>query len=356
MLGGAGMVARQNAESLAGRGHQVTVLTRIAGSCLEKSHQINIVGVPGGSKFWVLFFALKLRLMDLGKFDTIIINDVGAALVFSLSFFGENIHSRCFVYFHGSECNKFFIKPSIFFKIFYLRKKYKKFLSQCHKIISVSYFLKNEIVRYLPSDFDIQKIKVVSNGVDHSMFRPTLSDVRSDLGIPRSTILLFSVGRIVKEKGFFVMLDLFEKLSQGPNRFFWIVAGNGPDLETLKVQAAQGNVSDNIRFLGPVARDELPRYYSAADLFWLLSSREAFSLVSIEAQMCGCPVLCLGGHGMSETILSRDSGFVVDNASLALDVLAQLRFKELNRKKIRTSAKRFSVERQIDMLESVLFS
>ena len=348
------MVARQNAESLAGRGHQVTVLTRTPERYLKKINKVKIIGVSGGNKFWVFAFVLRLRLMNLGHFDAIILNDVGAALAFSLSLLKNKILSKCFVYFHGSECDTFFIKPSKIFKIFNLNKKYYELLCRCHNIVSVSKFLKREIVRNLPSDFDSRKIKIISNAVDYSVFKPTQSNVRSDLRIPDSSIVLFSAGRIVEAKGFFLMLDVFKKLSQSPNQYCWIIAGDGPDLKRIKAQAVIENVSDNIRFLGPVPREELPRYYSAADLFWLLSPREAFSLVSIEAQMCGCPVLGLGGHGMSETVFNKGSGFIVDDSSSALDVLVQLHFKELRRSEIRKAAERFSVERQIDRLESVL--
>ena len=65
-------------------------------------------------------------------------------------------------------------------------------------------------------------------------------------------------------------------------------------------RAAQHQLGDTVRFLGPVPEADLPALYSAATLFVFPSLYEGFGLPLLEAMACGAPVACANTASLKE--------------------------------------------------------
>ncbi|MFZ2516271.1 MAG: glycosyltransferase, partial [Candidatus Lutibacillus vidarii] len=76
--------------------------------------------------------------------------------------------------------------------------------------------------------------------------------------------------------------------------------------------AAEG-MTGHVRFVPPVDRAELARWYRAADLVAVPSYSESFGLVAIEAQACGTPVVAARVGGLPTAV--GDAGVLVDGHS-----------------------------------------
>lgn len=72
-------------------------------------------------------------------------------------------------------------------------------------------------------------------------------------------------------------------------------------------------IGDRVKIVGFVPREEVNRYYAAADLFVFPSMTETQGLVVLEAMNYGLPAIAVGGGGASENILDGVNGFVVKN-------------------------------------------
>ena len=70
-------------------------------------------------------------------------------------------------------------------------------------------------------------------------------------------------------------------------------------------------VSKNVNFIGHKKRQELPYYYSSADVFCLPSLEEGLAAAQIEAMACGLPVICSTNTGGSDLIVDDIQGYVV---------------------------------------------
>lgn len=63
--------------------------------------------------------------------------------------------------------------------------------------------------------------------------------------------------------------------------------------------------------MAPLSRDQLRTLYQAANLVAVPSRQETFSLVALEAQSCGVPVIGFDVMGVSDAIVHDHTGFHV---------------------------------------------
>ena len=169
---------------------------------------------------------------------------------------------------------------------------------------------------------DIQKlygsngtpIEVIPPGVDANLFQPMDKDeARKRLGLPDRKTILY-VGRVEPLKGLDILLGAMPLLQDTPAVHLLIVGGN-PDedaeFERLNMLAKRLDISDIVTFTGSVNQEELPAYYSAADIFVLPSWYESFGLVALEAMSCGTPVVVSRVGGLKTFVEHGKTGYLV---------------------------------------------
>lgn len=109
--------------------------------------------------------------------------------------------------------------------------------------------------------------------------------------------LLF-VGRVIRTKG---LRDAIRSLPDVLRKceVHLTVAGDGPDLDQCKSEAAELGIDDHVKFLGRVPRKEVDQLYETHDVFLFPSFREPMGGVLFEALERGMPIITtnLGGPG-----------------------------------------------------------
>jgi len=135
------------------------------------------------------------------------------------------------------------------------------------------------------------RMEVVPSGIDVAHFGAGKRDdaLRARLGIDRGERLLLYVGRLGKEKNVELLLQALA-LVRDPSLKL-IVAGEGPHRHALEVRARAEGVAAQTRFLGVVARQDLPDLYASADAFFMPSTTETQGLVQAEALAAGARVI-----------------------------------------------------------------
>jgi teichuronic acid biosynthesis glycosyltransferase TuaC len=178
---------------------------------------------------------------------------------------------------------------------------------QAAAIITVSSALRQ---RFLSLGGDAQKSAVLRNGVDLDVFRPLEREAaRRKRGLSGHVIL--SVGNLVALKGHELTIDALVKLSDST----LVIAGGGPLRDTLQARANALGVGDRVHLLGEVAHSQLAELYSAADVFVLMSEREGWANVLLEAMACGTPALATNVGGNGEIVASPAAGMLLRERS-----------------------------------------
>lgn len=174
-------------------------------------------------------------------------------------------------------------------------------------LVTVSNSLKQELVRLGVSP---SRIAVLRNGVDADLFRaPVSRRPTPSPGEPGFRIM--SVGALIPRKAHDIAIRAMSLL---PDCDLTIL-GAGELRNQLQTLATDLNVSDRVHIIGEVPHRELPQHYGNADAMVLLSSREGWANVILEALACGTPVIASNVGGAGEIIRRNVAGTVINERS-----------------------------------------
>ncbi|MCC6793215.1 MAG: glycosyltransferase [Thermomicrobiales bacterium] len=171
------------------------------------------------------------------------------------------------------------------------------------------------------------KICTIPPGVDTALFRQMdRTHARAVLDLPQDRSIVLFVGRIDPIKGIDVLLQsartITESMTTPPLILF--VGGSldgdghpvGP-LAEVQAQAEALGVADICRFMGSRPQDQLPLFYSAADITAVPSRYESFGLAAVESMACGTPVVASRVGGLTFTIEDEETGLLVPHGESA---------------------------------------
>lgn len=164
-----------------------------------------------------------------------------------------------------------------------------------------------------------KKVTVIYNGIDEKRFKilpeAEKSKMRKELGYGQGDIVLVYIGRLIKEKG---LQDVIEILARFPEFVKLLLVGEGDYQKDLKDQISKVKLEEErVKFVGKVAYEDVPNYYSMSDIFVFPSHRrEGFPMSLVEAQACGLPIVLSDCGGSVEAILSEETGFVYQMGDL----------------------------------------
>lgn len=191
--------------------------------------------------------------------------------------------------------------------------------SKAQVVLSVSAALGNDMVRLGVAPHGV---RVHYTGLDRSLFRPTSrNDARSlirqaiNVDIPPAGRMILCVGALIKIKGQDLII---RSLANMPADVRLILAGDGPERETLRLLAETCGVSERVQFLGSVGHETLPLLLSAADAMVLPSEREGLANAWVEAIACGTPVVIPDIGGAREVVTAPAAGRIVERTPEAI--------------------------------------
>lgn len=303
--GGAGIVAKQLGKGLKALGKRVVML--VGKSPRGRAEEEDTVECPRIKLFWPLAYAYALWRMRAWRIPHFVLNDYISAYVAGL-FFSQAMLRRSVIIVHGNDSKFFFARKTRKHRIYQYGFFYARAVRHCKQIVCASRYAMEEYLKFGQGKVDAAKVTYAYMGLDPQDLG-TPKRTKSELGISEGGTMLFSASRLDEDKGLIDMMLLYvEALSIMPN-LYWHIAGEGALRPEIEAFIQQHGLSEKVKLLGRLDRSAMADYYQSADLFWLLSKRETFGLVYVEAGWFGCPSLALRVAGVPEAIEEGVSGF-----------------------------------------------
>jgi glycosyltransferase involved in cell wall biosynthesis len=136
------------------------------------------------------------------------------------------------------------------------------------------------------------RVRAIPNGTPDMLAGAHVSrrEVRGKLGISDEDIMLFTPGRLAREKGLETLFKALARTRAIQNRRLTLVlAGDGPTRAALERRARDLGVRGHVQFLG--FRHDIKELLSAADIVVLPSLREGLSVALLEAMSAGQAII-----------------------------------------------------------------
>jgi len=126
---------------------------------------------------------------------------------------------------------------------------------------------------------------------------------RRQQGIDPQRPTMLYVGRVAHEKNIGFLLRVAQQVKLQVDDVLFIIAGEGTALASLKKQAAQLGLADNVQFVGYLSREQvLQDCYCAGNAFVFASRTETQGLVLLEAMALGVPVVSTAVLGTKDVL------------------------------------------------------
>ncbi len=169
-------------------------------------------------------------------------------------------------------------------------------------------------------------IKVIYEGVDIGMFDAAgfmdRDQLKIKLGFSVDKRIVLFVGRLVREKGVYELLNAFSHICGKYPETVLVFVGTGREKNNLLELAERKGLQERIIFAGEKPHAELVLWYTASEVVVLLSYNEGVPNVLKEAMSCCRPVIAAVTGGIPELVIDGKSGILVKPGSVAEPVEA----------------------------------
>jgi glycosyltransferase involved in cell wall biosynthesis len=120
---------------------------------------------------------------------------------------------------------------------------------------------------------------------------------------------IISVGRLTHEKGFDILIDIFENVFKEKPDWELMIYGEGEEYNSLELKIKKNKLEKNIQLCG--TKKNISKHYLESSIFVLSSRSESFGIVLIEAMNHGLPVISFDCDGPKNLISNDENGFLI---------------------------------------------
>ena len=290
-------------QALLDAGHHVTVIAAARGP-LTETHihpALEIHRLPLGRSNWIGYAyraARALRkLNSVHPFDVVHFWDVHFAYAYRSRFvaslhqsFRQRLRSLDL---RGMEAYRFIY--------YYLARilAEEPSIRRATGLLAVSSTTRDEFIRSY--GIPLSRIALARHGIDTEFFQPNpaASTLRSRLGLTDKEPVILFVGFVTPRKGLNYLAQGLPLIHPSPRL---LVVGRWSEDTRLRFLNLLGTMADRIVEAGYIPDEQMPVYYSLADVYVSPSLLEGFGLPAAESLACETPVVAARAGAMAEVI------------------------------------------------------
>lgn len=149
-----------------------------------------------------------------------------------------------------------------------------------------------------------KRMEVIFNGVD-------LDVVEEPVALPQRPFFA-ALGRVVRNKGFDLLLDAYEAFAATENETDLVIGGTGSELDALKRRCEETGLGGRVHFIGRLRPGQVATVMRTSIALAVPSRVEPFGIVVLEGWRAGVPVIVTSSGGPQEFVQDGVTGLVVD--------------------------------------------
>ncbi|GAF65267.1 N-acetyl-alpha-D-glucosaminyl L-malate synthase BshA [Alkalihalobacillus trypoxylicola] len=356
-VGGSGVVATELGKLLAERGHEVHFITSSIPFRLDRVYP-NIyyheVEVNQYSVFQYPPYDLTLasRMAEVAKRENLDVLHVHYALphaicaILAKQMIGNDI--KIVTTLHGTDITVLGYDPSLVGLIRFA-------IEQSDVVTAVSADLISQTKELVKTDKDIC---TVYNFIDERVYyRKDVKDLKKHYGLKEGEKVCIHISNFRPVKRVMDIIKTFKLVVEQIDAKLLLI-GNGPDLPRVRKLIQEYDLEDKVLVLGN--QKHISELLSMSDLLFLLSEKESFGLVALEAMACGVPVIGSNIGGIPEVIDDGISGYLGEVGDIkgfsekALKLLTdESLYADFQRESLKRAEKHFSSSEIVKQYEAI---
>ncbi|MBU7593275.1 N-acetyl-alpha-D-glucosaminyl L-malate synthase BshA [Metabacillus halosaccharovorans] len=225
------------------------------------------------------------------------------------------------------------------------------------QVTAVSNALVNQTYDLLRPD---KKIETVYNFIDDRVYyKKDAMHLKKEYKIEEDEKVIIHVSNFRKVKRVQDVVYAFQKIHRKVKSKLLLV-GDGPEMSYVNRLVRELGLVEHVLFLGK--QDSLEELYSISDLILLLSEKESFGLVLLEAMACGVPCIGTNAGGIPEVILEGETGYICDVGdieTIAIRAIQILSDQDLHNRMAESATilakERFHSDKIVSQYESIYY-
>ncbi|MDE0581917.1 N-acetyl-alpha-D-glucosaminyl L-malate synthase BshA [Planococcus sp. A6] len=356
-VGGSGVVATELGKMLAEKGHEIHFITSSTPFRLNRlyanifSHQVD-VNSYSVFQYAPYDIALATKIAEVIKNEELDLLHVHYAIPHAVcAILGRDMAGSdigIVTTLHGTDITVLGTDSS-------LKDAIRYGIEKSDIVTAVSDSLKQQTYDMIAPD---KEIETVHNFVDEREYHlHDSAKLKEELGIEAHEKVLIHVSNFRKVKRVEDVVSTFAIVQKTVGAKLLLV-GDGPEMSRIHQQVKDLHIEQEVLFLGK--RDNLSELYSMSDVKLLMSEKEAFGLVLLEAMACGVPAIGTQIGGIPEIIEPGENGFLVELGDIDAAADAAIRIltddmlhEKLSVTALETATKRFSSEKILAEYETL---
>ncbi len=358
-VGGSGVVATELGKMLAERGHEIHFISSSLPFRLGKMYhniQYHQVDVNQYSVFqyppYDIALASKMaEVVNREKLDLLHVHYAIPHAVCAILAKQMSDHPiKVVTTLHGTDITVLGYDPS-------LADAIKFGIEKSDIVTAVSYSLSKQTMDLINPD---KSIETIYNFIDDRVYQKSdASHLKEEFEINENEKVVIHVSNFRPVKRVSDVIKTFAKIADKmPAKL--LLVGDGPEVSSVCKLVNKLGLEKKVLFLGK--QDNLEELYSISDLMLLLSEKESFGLVALEAMACGVPCIGTNIGGIPEVIADGETGYICelgDIEQIAEKAIGLLRDPALRKKfsqeSVETVKRKFCAESIVQQYEQLYF-
>ncbi|RJS53203.1 N-acetyl-alpha-D-glucosaminyl L-malate synthase BshA [Bacillus subtilis] len=313
-VGGSGIIATELGKQLAEKGHEIHFITSSIPFRLNTYHpnihfhevEVNQYAV---FKYPPYDLTLASKIAEVAERENLDIIHAHYALPHAVcAYLAKQMLKRnigIVTTLHGTDITVLGYDPS-------LKDLIRFAIESSDRVTAVSSALAAETYDLIKPE---KKIETIYNFIDERVYlKKNTAAIKEKHGILPDEKVVIHVSNFRKVKRVQDVIRVFRNIA-GKTKAKLLLVGDGPEKSTACELIRKYGLEEQVLMLGN--QDRVEELYSISDLKLLLSEKESFGLVLLEAMACGVPCIGTNIGGIPEVIKNNVSGFLVDVGDVA---------------------------------------